>query len=65
MTPAWLLPEYVEDILPHYARAAELLRPIPYVPVTTDHMALYSREAFNLVRTGSLQPLVCDPRLRV
>lgn len=26
MTPAWLLPEYVEDILPPYARAAELLR---------------------------------------
>jgi ATP phosphoribosyltransferase regulatory subunit len=26
MTPAWLLPEYVEDILPHYARAAEQLR---------------------------------------
>lgn len=26
MTPAWLLPEYVEDILPHYARAAERLR---------------------------------------
>lgn len=26
MTPAWLLPEYVEDILPHYARAAEFLR---------------------------------------
>ncbi|MBM4181880.1 MAG: ATP phosphoribosyltransferase regulatory subunit [Betaproteobacteria bacterium] len=26
MTPAWLLPEYVEDILPHYARAGELLR---------------------------------------
>ncbi len=26
MTPAWLLPEYVEDILPGYARAAELLR---------------------------------------
>lgn len=26
MTPAWLLPEYVEDILPHYARAAEHLR---------------------------------------
>ncbi|EJF57268.1 hypothetical protein BD309DRAFT_868653 [Dichomitus squalens] len=31
-------------------RAAELLRPIPYVPVTTDHMAHYSREAFSLVR---------------
>ncbi|MEW5788068.1 MAG: ATP phosphoribosyltransferase regulatory subunit [Pseudomonadota bacterium] len=26
MTPAWLLPEYLEDILPHYARAAEGLR---------------------------------------
>jgi ATP phosphoribosyltransferase regulatory subunit len=26
MTPAWLLPEYIEDILPQYARAAELLR---------------------------------------
>lgn len=26
MTPAWLLPEYVEDILPQYARAGELLR---------------------------------------
>ncbi len=26
MTPAWLLPEYVEDILPRYARAGELLR---------------------------------------
>ncbi len=26
MTPAWLLPEYVEDILPRYARAAEALR---------------------------------------
>lgn len=26
MTPAWLLPEYVEDILPHAARAAESLR---------------------------------------
>lgn len=26
MTTAWLLPEYVEDILPHYARAAEQLR---------------------------------------
>ncbi len=26
MTSAWLLPEYVEDILPHYARAGELLR---------------------------------------
>ena len=41
-------------------RAAELLRPIPYVPVTTDHMALYSREAFNLVRTGCLESFVCD-----
>ena len=39
-------------------RAAELLRPIPYVPVTTDHMALYSREAFNLVRTGCLESFV-------
>ena len=26
MTPAWLLPEYVEDILPQFARAGELLR---------------------------------------
>ncbi len=26
MTPAWLLPEYIEDILPPYARAAEALR---------------------------------------
>ena len=26
MTPAWLLPEYIEDILPPYARAAEGLR---------------------------------------
>jgi ATP phosphoribosyltransferase regulatory subunit len=26
MTPAWLLPEYVEDILPNHARAAEGLR---------------------------------------
>lgn len=26
MTPAWLLPEYLEDILPPYARAAEALR---------------------------------------
>ncbi|MEW5771207.1 MAG: ATP phosphoribosyltransferase regulatory subunit [Pseudomonadota bacterium] len=26
MTPAWLLPEYIEDILPPYARAAEDLR---------------------------------------
>jgi ATP phosphoribosyltransferase regulatory subunit len=26
MTPAWLLPEYIEDILPPYARAAESLR---------------------------------------
>lgn len=26
MTPAWLLPEYIEDILPPYARLAESLR---------------------------------------
>ena len=26
MTPAWLLPEYIEDILPPYARQAETLR---------------------------------------
>ena len=26
MTPAWLLPEYIEDILPPYARSAEALR---------------------------------------
>lgn len=26
MTPAWLLPEYIEDILPPYARQAEILR---------------------------------------
>jgi len=26
MTPAWLLPEYIEDILPPYAQAAETLR---------------------------------------
>ncbi len=26
MTPAWLLPEYVEDILPQFARAGEWLR---------------------------------------
>ncbi|MEW6678367.1 MAG: ATP phosphoribosyltransferase regulatory subunit [Pseudomonadota bacterium] len=26
MTPAWLLPEYIEDILPPYAREAEALR---------------------------------------
>ena len=33
-------------------RASELLRPIPYVPVTTEHMPHYSREAFGVVRIG-------------
>ena len=32
-------------------KAPDLLRPIPYVPVTAEHMPSYSKEAFSMVRT--------------
>ncbi|KAI0628419.1 hypothetical protein C8Q77DRAFT_1281263 [Trametes polyzona] len=38
-------------------KSPELLRPIPYVPVTVDHMPFYSGEAFSFVWREACAPL--------
>lgn len=41
-------------------KAPELLRPVPYIPVTTEHMPYYSLEAFNYVGDAAVYRVVLE-----